>query len=96
MAAQAGKPARRQIHPAVAIVLLVLALMVLGGAYKFTFQPRTPPVTAAEQANIDWIKQKAKETGGDMSKLTPEDAAKVKKTIGPMAPLAFAGYSRGK
>src|SRR5690348_5391706 len=89
----ASKPGKTQskAKPAVPLpvgiaVVVVLLLLVVWMGFHY-FGPSTPlaapkPLSADEQ----WIKQKAAESGGEISKLTPDDQLKLVHMKGDMAP----------
>jgi hypothetical protein len=61
---------------------LVIALLAFIGwlAYVYMLAPPKPaPMDAQGQANHDFIKQLAVKSGGDMSKLSPDEQAKLQK-----------------
>jgi hypothetical protein len=85
--------ARSVSMPVLVAAVLVLVLVVGGLAWHF-FGPNTGsgrgrPLTAEEKANADWLSQKAKETGGDFSKLSQEDQRRLFAQHGPQAPFVL-------
>jgi len=71
----------------VAAVLLSIWFVYL---YNHYFGPApTAPVTATEQKNSDYIHRIYKESGGDYSKLSDDDKAKMEKMAGGMAQTVF-------
>ena len=80
----------RSVSPAL-IAACVVALLIFVGwiAYANLLAPAKPaPMDAKGQENHAFIKRLAKESGGDMSKLSPEDAQKLQdmtKGYGAMA-----------
>jgi hypothetical protein len=80
----------RSVHPGLVAVSVVVLLIVVGWlAYANLLAPPKPaPMDAKGQANHDYIKRLAKQSGGDMSKLSPDDAQKLQemtKGYGAMA-----------
>ena len=90
MSVQTGRSAKKNVSPAMIAVLAVVLLAFVGWlAYANLFAPPKPAAMDAKaQANHDWIKQLAKQSGGDISKLSPEDTQKLQemtKGYGAMA-----------
>lgn len=87
----AKKPARgKSVHPALIAVAVVVLLSLVGWlAYANLLAPPKPaPMDAQGQANHDYIKGLARQSMGDMSKLSPDDAKKLQemtKGYGAMA-----------
>jgi hypothetical protein len=67
--------------PAVAAALVVVLLAFVGWlAWANLFAPPKPaPMDAKGQANHEYIKQLAVKSGGDFSKLSPEEQQKLQK-----------------
>ena len=67
------------IPPAVLIVATILLVIVAGYVgYASLFKPPAPaPMDKAAQGKADWIKGLAKQSGGDITKLSKEDAEKL-------------------
>jgi len=83
--------ARSVSMPVLVAAVAVLVLLVGGLAWHYlgptTGGGRTRPPTAEEKANAEWLDQKAKETGGDFNKLSPEDQRKLFALRGPQGPF---------
>ena len=86
MSTQQGKsysgPGRAASVTPAAVAALVVALVAFVGwlAYVYMLAPPKPaPMDAKGQANHDFIKQLAVKSGGDMSKLSPEEQEKLQK-----------------
>ena len=63
---------------AVAAALLIIIAGYIG--YATLFKPAAPaPMDKAAEGRGDWIKTLAKQSGGDISKLSKEDADKLNK-----------------
>ena len=77
------KGAKRAVSvPPAVVAILVVALVAFIGwlAYANLLAPPKPaPMDAKGQANHDFIKQLAVKSGGDMSKLSPEEQQKLQK-----------------
>jgi hypothetical protein len=78
------------VPPALVVVLVVVLLAFVGWlAYaNLAAPPKPAPMDAKGQANHDFIKRLAKQSGGDMSKLSQEDVQKLQemtKGYGAMA-----------
>jgi hypothetical protein len=92
MAAPTGRSgAGPQVPPALIAVAAVVLLVFIGWlAYANLFAPPPPkPMTQEQKSNQDWIADKIKETGGDMSKLSKEDQEKLHQIAGNWAALAW-------
>jgi uncharacterized membrane protein YukC len=86
MSTQSGNTARGTgraagVPPVVAAALVVVLVAFIGWlAYAYMLAPPKPaPMDAKGQANHDFIKQLAVKSGGDMSKLSPEEQQKLQK-----------------
>jgi hypothetical protein len=84
--------AARSINTPTLVAALVVLLLLLGGLGWHYFGPNTAggrarPLTAQERTDQDWLNQKAKESGGDFNKLSPEDQRKMFASHGPRAPF---------
>lgn len=76
----------------VLIAAIVVFVLFLGGLGWYFLVPATDgaparALTSEEQANVDWVKQKAKESGGDFDKLSQEDKRRLLSIKGPMGPF---------
>jgi hypothetical protein len=76
----------------VLIAAVAVVVLLVGGLAWHYFGPNTGsgrarPLTAQEKADADWLNQMAKETGGDFSKLSPEDQRRMFALNGPHAPF---------
>ncbi len=81
----------KSVSPAIiGIVVVVLIAFVAFIGYR-TFGPDSKPTTATSQAGDDFISQMAKKSGGDMSKLSPEEAEKLNKMTGGHGAQAMSG-----
>ena len=95
MAVNTGRSAKktdrgRSVHPAVIAVAVVVLLTLVGWlAYaNLLAPPKSAPMDATGQANHDYIKRLAKQSMGDISKLSPDDVKKLQemtKGYGAMA-----------
>src|SRR2546423_13618227 len=76
----------------IALIALGLAMVLFMGwlAYaNFFAPPKAAPMNAEAKTNQSWLKQVAVRTGGDMSKLTPEERAKLHTLAGGYGALAL-------
>jgi hypothetical protein len=89
--------------PAVSVSVIVAAvavlILILGGlAWHFfgsgTGGAPTRPLTNTEQADRDWVQQKAKQTKGRLETLSPEDQRRVMALYGPNAAFRFLMAAR--
>jgi hypothetical protein len=81
---------RNSVSPAVFIAAVVVLVLFIGGMAYYFLAPHTErvhprPLTAAES----WLQQKAKESGGDFTKLSPADQKQLFSTAGPSAPVTL-------
>ena len=92
--ARAGtKPASSvSVKPPVVIVAVALLIVLLGGmAYMFLL-PHSAPVHARPLTQSEsWLSQKARESGGDFSKLSQADQQHLFSIAGPSAPVTLRG-----
>jgi hypothetical protein len=83
---------RNNVKPT-ALIAAVAVLILLVGALAWHFFGPSPSsgqaraLTAEEKANQDWLDQKAKESGGDFNKLSPEDQRRLFSLRGPQGPF---------
>ena len=82
----AAKPSRLNsgsVSPGMIIGAVILLLAIIAGMAYLNLAPQTQPYepqkTAVGAQTDAWITQKAKESGGDIQKLTPEDRDKLQK-----------------
>jgi len=85
---------RSQQGNSVSLPILIAAVVVLvlfiGGLAYYFLAPHTErvhprPLTAAES----WLQEKAKESEGDFTKLSPADQKQLFSTAGPSAPVTL-------
>ncbi len=79
---------------------VLVALLLVGLAYHY-FGPQqngqaARALTSQEQANRQWAQQKAKESGGDYTRLSPEDQQRLLSIMGPRAPFEFRQMGHGR
>jgi glutamate synthase domain-containing protein 2 len=85
-------PNRVALYLAVAGVLLVALIAVW--LFRANWGTASSGVATVQQrADADWVKQKAKESGGVFSQLSQEDQQKMTKLYGAMAPKVLEGNS---
>lgn len=95
------KSARSSVSPPVFVGVIIAACLVIGLIGYWLFAPHStqlPPrqLSAAEQADNQWIKQKAKESGGEMSKLSMEDQRKLIMMKGEAGPAMLKEFAAQK
>ena len=78
----------------IAAAVALLAFVVWWG-YK-NFGPQNPPLTAKNVQVNNMLEEMAKKSGGDFSKLSPEDQQKVRSAAGAFAPLALHSVAVSK
>jgi hypothetical protein len=71
----------------IALVAVGAALVAVGTSYSVTQKNRgsgsvTIPDSDPVMQNINWVKKKSKECGGDINKLSAEDKARVIEILG--------------
>lgn len=77
------------------VVSLILLTVVLTGCNNgSTNTGLTPAQTAQQHTDIEWAKQKAKETGGDFNKLNPADQKRLTTQYGNQAPNILRGMAQ--
>src|SRR5579883_1012507 len=79
--------------PIIAVAILALIALLIWLGYR-SFGPSGKPleftnISAEDKANNAWIAQKAKESGGDMSKLSAEDVARLQQITRGMGAMAL-------
>jgi len=83
----------------IAVFAVGLAVVAVGISYSVTTKnnssgPVTLPDSDPVMQNINWVKKKSKECGGDIDKLSPEDKAKVIAILGqPYAAKSVKMYA---
>ncbi len=85
--ANAAKPG---VQTPVLIAAIVLVVLIVGGLAYHYFGPQQGGGTGTVRAlNADeqWERQKARETGGDFNKLSQEDQRRMLSIAGPKAPF---------
>ncbi|HZO87972.1 MAG TPA: hypothetical protein VFB38_06490 [Chthonomonadaceae bacterium] len=85
-------------QPAKPIIIAVAAIALLAFIAWLAYAnllapPKTPPMSKQEQDVNNWIKQKAKESGGDPSKLSKEDYDKLQRITGGRGEMALRGFA---
>ncbi len=84
--------------PAMIATIAILALLVGGSAWHFlgssSDSTSVHAITAQEQADMQFIKQKAKESNGDFDKLSKEDQRQLLSMHGAQAPFALRQVAR--
>ena len=88
MVSQAGEE-KKQIPLWLAAVAAVLLLAFMGWWGYKNFGPQDPPLTAKNIEVQKMIEDLATKSGGDWSKLTPEEQEKMRGVAGPMAPTVL-------
>lgn len=79
------------------IVAGLVALVVIVAVLAFRAMPRQQITTLADTPNVVWMKQKAKESGGDMNRLSPDDRARFQQISGPaFAEANMKRYAAGQ
>ena len=79
----------------VAIAVAVIALLVLVGwlAYASFGPPKAPPMSKEVQGRHDWIASLAKQSGGDINKLSATDRDKLQAMTGGHGAQALKGMA---
>jgi len=96
MAVQRQKAAlgnRKAGLPAIIIGAVVLLAFMAWWGYK-NFGPQPDIKTEAGFAHDEWMNKIAKETGGDISKLSPEDMGKLQKQTFGHGDLALKQWAK--
>jgi hypothetical protein len=86
------------------IAIVAVAAAVIAGIISYSVMPKdgvssAPAISPDDPVmkNINWVKQKAKECGGDINKLSPADRAKVVSILGPnYAAISIQRYAKEK
>jgi len=84
----------------IASLAVSVAVIAVGISYSVTPKnsssgPVTLPDSDPVMQNINWVKKKSKECGGDINKLSPEDKAKVIAILGqPYAEKSVKMYAK--
>jgi hypothetical protein len=89
---------RAGVKPGVLIAAFVILLLFLGGLWWRFFgagreSGSTGPRTAQQQADQNWLKQKAGESGGDFNRLSPDDQHRLTAQYGNMGPAVLKGMA---
>jgi hypothetical protein len=94
MAYQAGEGEKKQVPQWAIIVaaVAVLAFMVWWGIRNFGPQP--DPANDLTRAQDQWMDRIAKESGGDISKIAPEDLKKLQRQTYGHADLALKAFAQ--
>jgi hypothetical protein len=87
---------RAGVKPGVLVAAVAFLILLLGILAWRYFGPgkeagRTGTHTAQQQADQDWLKQKARESGGDFNRLSPEDQRRLTTLYGNMGPSVLRG-----
>jgi hypothetical protein len=93
-----GADKRPRLSPVVRIatgVVLMLFVGMLAGCNSESGKAAdsTSASSTLKPADMDWTKQKAKETGGDFNKLSPEDQKRLTTLHGNQAPNILKGVA---
>jgi hypothetical protein len=78
----------------IAACIAVLALVVWWGFKNFS--PGDPPKSSLNVQVDNYLAEMAKKSGGDWSKLTPEEQAKVNGMTGNRGAMAISSLSKAK
>lgn len=94
MPAKSQRDASRSegIKPGVIVIGIVALILILGVLAWRNFGANAGPVStlnAQQRSDLDWMQQKAKESGGDINKLSAEDQRKLYTLHGNMAPYVL-------
>ncbi len=93
MAAPVSKKAQpsNSVSPPIIIAALVVLILFLGGMAWYFFAPHSGSAVHPRPltTNESWLAQKAKESGGDISKLSPADQQHLFQVAGPSAPATL-------
>jgi hypothetical protein len=103
MATRSGQKADGKTAVSLPVILVSVALLLVlicGLAWHF-FGPNTGSaparaLTAEEQANQQFMKQKASESGGDFNRLSQEDQRRLFSIAGPRAPFELRQMARSQ
>jgi len=87
---------RAGVKSGVLIAAAIVLLLFLGGLTWRYFGPGAAAgnahrLTAQQRADQDWLKQKARESGGDFNKLSTEDQSRLTSLYGKMAAYVLRG-----
>jgi membrane protein involved in colicin uptake len=89
--------AKSSVSPAVLIAAIALAVLIVGGLAYHYFGPQQGGGTGtvrALTADEQWVRQKARESGGEFSKLSQEDQRRMFSIAGPKAPFDLRQMAR--
>jgi hypothetical protein len=84
----------------IALIASSVAIVALGISYAVTQKNQGSASVAISDSdpimqNINWVKKKSKECGGDINKMSPEDKAKTISILGqPYAARSVKMYSK--
>ena len=83
--------AKRRATPGVIAIAVVVLIAIVGWlAYANMLAPPKPlPLSKQAQTNHDWIKSLAQKSGGDFSKLSPEEQQKLTSMTGGYGAMAL-------
>ena len=87
------------VKPKIVIAsIAILVVILVGLAWHFfgtgTEGASTRPLTHQEQADQDWVQQKAAQTKGNFDQLSPEEQRRLTSLYGPKAPFKFRMAAR--
>lgn len=95
MAVKPGSPGKSQVSPGViAVALIALVLFVGWMAYLNFAPPKYGKPTEVDTPIANWIRAKARESGGDINKLSPEDVQKLQSVTQGKGEVYLKHYAR--
>jgi len=79
MATKSGTSGANQVSPGLLAAVVVVLVLFVGWLAYHNFVPPKPPVIpdTVNSPVANWIRSKARESGGDISKLSPEDVQRL-------------------
>lgn len=96
MASNGHKSTQKQEVPPAVIALAIAGVLGLAAFMGYRTlgpgaqeKPNLPPMTAQQQADNDFIKKIAMQTGGDISKASPEDQQRIQGITRGMGAMAL-------
>jgi hypothetical protein len=95
--AKQSTDAKPGVSMPILIAAIALVLLIVGGLAYHYFGPQRSEGTGtvrALTADEQWVRQKAKETGGDFNKLSQEDQRRMLAISGPKAPFDLRQMAR--